>query len=192
MTRHNPTFDTLRALFAKSGNRCAFPGCNSVLVNERNLFVGQACHIEAASQEGPRFNESQSIDQRRSYDNLILLCYPHHIEIDHDSASYPSSRLKELKRQHERSIDRPYAIDDRLVNELATDMELYWHKVEHANKHEHPATELAVEIDTQASYLSLTESVSKYPRVLLPVSWSISDVSFFSRFGHPKKGRTRP
>ena len=32
--------------------------------------------------QGERFNAEQSDEERRSYDNLLLLCYQHHIETD--------------------------------------------------------------------------------------------------------------
>ena len=60
MPRLSPRAEVLRALFARSGNRCAFPGCNAVLVNERNQFVANVCHIEAAEEGGERFNPLQS------------------------------------------------------------------------------------------------------------------------------------
>lgn len=43
-----PTRDTVRELYLKSGNRCAFPGCNKALFNAKGVFVGHICHIEAA------------------------------------------------------------------------------------------------------------------------------------------------
>ncbi|EKE03034.1 MAG: hypothetical protein ACD_20C00287G0017 [uncultured bacterium] len=66
MTRKAPTTDILRALFARSGNQCAFPSCNHHLINHKNQFVGQICHIEAANVGGERYNPSQNDEQRRS------------------------------------------------------------------------------------------------------------------------------
>jgi hypothetical protein len=54
--RLTPTKDTLRELYLKSGNRCAFPGCHKALFNSKGVFVGQICHIEAAESGGQRFN----------------------------------------------------------------------------------------------------------------------------------------
>ena len=52
MVRKSTTTDTIRALFAKSGNECAFPGCHHKLINHKNKFIGQICHIEAANKGG--------------------------------------------------------------------------------------------------------------------------------------------
>jgi hypothetical protein len=77
-----PKLETIRALFARSGNQCAFPGCIHPLVNDKQKFIGQVCHIEAAMPEGERYNPEQNDEQRRSYENLLILCYQHHIETD--------------------------------------------------------------------------------------------------------------
>ncbi len=49
MARLAPKAEILRALFARSGNQCAFPGCTQPLINDKNKFIAQVCHIEAAS-----------------------------------------------------------------------------------------------------------------------------------------------
>ena len=55
-----PRGETLRELFLKSGNLCAFPGCASLMMNAEGVFVGQVCHIEAAEVGGERFNPSMT------------------------------------------------------------------------------------------------------------------------------------
>ena len=51
-----PTSEVARELYLKSGNQCAFPGCEKVMINSEGTFIGQICHIEAAMPDGPRFN----------------------------------------------------------------------------------------------------------------------------------------
>lgn len=58
------------------------------------------CHIESALPGGERFNINQTNDERRSYNNLMLLCYPHHIATN-DVHSYTVEKLKEMKAEHE-------------------------------------------------------------------------------------------
>ena len=41
-----PKTEILRALFARSGNQCAFPVCAQPLVNDKNKFIAQVCHID--------------------------------------------------------------------------------------------------------------------------------------------------
>ena len=92
--------EVLRELYLKSGNQCAFPGCTHPLVDENGNFVGQICHIEAAMEGGERFNPKMSNEERRNYDNLILMCYDHHIETN-DVEKYPVEKLKQMKAEHE-------------------------------------------------------------------------------------------
>lgn len=97
-----PTYSTLRQLYTLSGNQCAFPGCTNPMFDMNGNFVGQVCHIEAASEGGERFNPDMSNEQRRDYDNLVLLCHSCHIETD-KVYKYPVAEMKKIKRDHEKS-----------------------------------------------------------------------------------------
>jgi hypothetical protein len=105
-----PTEQTIRRLFALSGNRCAFPGCLSKLTDGKTLIC-QICHIKAASQEGPRYDPEQSNIDRHGFDNLILLCANHHKVIDDDIEAYTVDRLLKMKRHHEQT-SVPISQDD--------------------------------------------------------------------------------
>ncbi|MDP9085669.1 MAG: hypothetical protein M3N02_02750 [Pseudomonadota bacterium] len=96
-----PTGDTLRELYLKSGNRCAFPGCEKALFNAVGVFVAQICHIESAMPGGERFNAGQTNEERRRPSNLVLLCYDHHVETD-DVDKFPVERMRRIKEDHER------------------------------------------------------------------------------------------
>lgn len=98
-----PTRDTLRELYLKSGNRCAFPGCKKSLFNIKGVFVGQICHIEAAEPGGERFNEKQTNEQRRAPANLVLMCYDHHVETD-DVDKFPVAAMVRIKTEHEKKF----------------------------------------------------------------------------------------
>jgi hypothetical protein len=95
-----PTKETLRRLYVLSGNQCAFPGCEKPLFNHEGNFVAQICHIEAAMPDGERFNKYMSNEERRSFGNLLLLCYPHHIETNKINI-YSTEKLKKIKSDHE-------------------------------------------------------------------------------------------
>ncbi|MGJ9418103.1 hypothetical protein ACHAC9_10095 [Massilia sp. CMS3.1] len=96
-----PTRETLRELYLKSGNRCAFPGCKKALFNAKGIFAGQICHIEAAEPGGQRFNKHQTNEQRRHPTNLVLMCYDHHVETD-DVLKFDVDRMKRIKEEHEK------------------------------------------------------------------------------------------
>ncbi|GAB1372482.1 hypothetical protein MASR1M45_25440 [Candidatus Kapaibacterium sp.] len=98
---------TVRRLDTLSGNECAHPNCNKNLIAEDGIsIISKICHIAAASKEGPRFDENMTDDERRGFDNLILLCDEHHVIIDNkdNESEYTSSLLKQWKNDHEKKI----------------------------------------------------------------------------------------
>lgn len=98
----SPTPQTLKRLFALSGNRCAFPKCQQRLV-DGDIVLGEICHIAAASPGGPRYNSQLSAEDRRSFDNLVLLCSIHHTVVDSDTVAYTEERLRRMKEDHQKS-----------------------------------------------------------------------------------------
>ncbi|MEZ8223750.1 hypothetical protein AB6C43_06900 [Vibrio splendidus] len=158
MARLAPKVETIRALFARSGNQCAFPGCTHPMVNLKQKFVGQICHIEAAMPQGERYNTEQSDEERRSYDNLVLLCYQHHIETD-DTNEYTVQKLKQIKFCHESNfLKSDFKINESELYKLTTEMERYWSHVERLNSSEHAMEELAFRVTTQNDYKLLFSS----------------------------------
>lgn len=152
MARKEPVKEVLRALFARSGNQCAFPGCTQSLISTNNKFIGQLCHIEAASPGGERYNSNQTDEERRAYDNLILMCYPHHIETD-DTERYTVDTLKEIKYQHESSFQaNTFKVNEEVIYRLASEMESYWAKINLLNSVKHVCEEYAVPIKSGANF----------------------------------------
>lgn len=101
------TRSTIRRLDTLSGNECAYPTCNKRLIAEDGQsIVSKICHIEAASENGPRYNIEMSDDERRGFENLILLCDEHHIIIDNkaNESQYPVNLLQQWKRDHEQKM----------------------------------------------------------------------------------------
>ncbi|OES32881.1 hypothetical protein [Alteromonas macleodii] len=147
MARLAPKTDVLRALFMRSGNQCAFPGCTQPLVNDKNKFIAQVCHIEAASEGGERFNPDGNDEHRRSYENLLILCYPHHIETN-DVEEYPVDRLLCIKREHEQLfLKSDFKIDESELTKLSYEMEKYWSDIDRLNKLEHIFADSGIAMD---------------------------------------------
>lgn len=158
MPRLSPEIATIRALFARSGNQCAFPGCAQRLINEKNQFIGQICHIEAALPQGERYNPNQTDDERRGYENLILLCYPHHIETNNVS-EYTAEKLKSLKREHEVRFERAdFVIDEAALYNIMSEMDHYWAQIEQLNSIQHSLSEFAFDVEARKSFLDIMES----------------------------------
>lgn len=167
MSRLKPTTDVIRGLFARSGNQCAFPGCGHELVNAKNRFVGQICHIEAASFGGPRYNPSKTDEQRRSYENLMILCYAHHVETD-DEDEWTSDKLIAMKQNHEDQCKQSeFEVNESTLREISVGMDIYWNRIHRLNKREHLAPpDVAVEVNSNASFNELMDSCKRTLRTL--------------------------
>ncbi len=95
-----PTPSTLRELYLKSGNICAMPDCHKLIVDE-NGFCGEVAHIAAAEENGERFDKNMTNEERRSFENLMLLCPTCHTLIDKKGNKYTTADLKRIKKEHE-------------------------------------------------------------------------------------------
>ncbi|MFZ0336616.1 MAG: HNH endonuclease signature motif containing protein, partial [Terracidiphilus sp.] len=95
-----PSDATIKRLFARSGNRCAYPRCPLEIVHGEAV-VGEVCHIRAARPDRPRYAPDQSTTGRHGYDNLILLCRNHHKVIDDDPEAYTVERVLRMKADQE-------------------------------------------------------------------------------------------
>jgi len=130
MTRLPPKRDAIRSLFAKSGNRCTFPGCPRVLIDEGHLLVGRVCHIEAAEPEGKRYNKNQTDEERRGPDNLILLCGEHHDLIDSDPERFTTQVIVKMKHEHELNYGRNlFQLDGSILYNITNEIDSFWNEV---------------------------------------------------------------
>ena len=115
-----PQKDTLIRLFAKSANKCSYPDCQNHLFSFADVFVGQICHISGVMPDSARFNIDMSNEEKRQYDNLILLCHEHHIMIDQRPDEYPAELLKKLKRNHEDSVISTFDLSDEKFTNIVS------------------------------------------------------------------------
>ena len=100
--QYKPT--TVKRLYTLSRNQCAAPDCTRKLTaRDGETSVSKICHIEAATNGGPRFNPEMDDEQRRHFNNLILLCDECHCMIDNPANEniYPADLLKKWKKEHE-------------------------------------------------------------------------------------------
>lgn len=86
--------------------RCSNPACCLLTSGprtepDRALSIGVAAHIAAASPGGPRYNASQTKEQRTSIINAIWLCQNCAKLIDSDEVAYPTQLLLHWKWQAE-------------------------------------------------------------------------------------------
>lgn len=90
-------------------NKCAFPGCEIPIVDDKTgTILGEVCHINAQSAGGPRYDNDQSAEQRQARENLVIMCRNHHKIIDapENKDIYTAEYLKEIKKAHEELATR--------------------------------------------------------------------------------------
>jgi hypothetical protein len=103
-----PTPSTVKTLFGLSGNTCAYRGCEEYLTNPAWLSVkARVAHIRGERPGSARYDPGMSDEERRAFDNLILLCPNSHTLIDDlDPDAHPVELLQQMKREHEqRTMD---------------------------------------------------------------------------------------
>ncbi len=112
---------TVRRLDTLSRNECADPDCDRKLIaRDGETIVSKICHIEAASEKGPRFNPKMDDEDRRHFNNLILLCDECHSIIDNleNEEKYPVELLQSWKKTHETTSQQSILIrKPRLINQ---------------------------------------------------------------------------
>lgn len=98
----------LKKLWGRSGNICSFPSCGAELAHEMkvNRVIGEEAHIKGEKPTAPRYDSNQTLEERETYENRILLCPTHHTEIDSDPETWPVERLKKMKADHEQQVIR--------------------------------------------------------------------------------------
>jgi hypothetical protein len=102
--RLDPTPSTLRQLYLASGGFCAMSDCKKHLIDNKGTWIGTVSHIVSAEDGGPRADPNMSPNERRAFQNLVLLCANHGREVDDKKTGetiYPRSRLQKIKSEHE-------------------------------------------------------------------------------------------
>lgn len=101
-----------KVVIARSGNKCAYPGCGLNLAidpkvdGDRPKATGKVAHIAAASPGGPRYDPEMTPEERGSAQNLIYLCGAHHDAVDTQLQYHTQEFLLETKRTHEEAVER--------------------------------------------------------------------------------------
>lgn len=82
-------------------------------------IVGEAAHIVAEKEDGPRGKSELSREERDKYSNLLLLCNVHHKQIDDQTQHFTVEKLYQIKRNHEDWVQSQLNIDsDKLREDL--------------------------------------------------------------------------
>lgn len=94
------------ALISLSQGSCYYPKCTVptiVIVKERPVLNLHRSHIVSAEPGGPRDDPTYTKEQRNRFENLILLCFPHHLLIDKlEPENFPQDVLLQWKQEREK------------------------------------------------------------------------------------------
>lgn len=122
MTRLPVLESTIKQLYG-TAMACAFPDCAEPLlrwVTDRDtpILNSRIAHIAAASRKGPRYDQTMTDEERRGFENLLLLCLPHAEQIDSRELAdrYPPETLRSWKTvQLQTAPSTPPTIPDELL-----------------------------------------------------------------------------
>jgi hypothetical protein len=97
---------TERALFLLAQGTCYYPDCPTRVITfvEEGVPVVNVhiAHISGAKRKSARFDPAMSDKERAAFDNLILLCKPHHDLVDRiEPDRFPTDVLKKWKVDRE-------------------------------------------------------------------------------------------
>lgn len=99
---------TREALSLLSQGQCYFPGCREPVlrfVEGHPIMNVEVAHIHAAKKGGPFYDPAMSDKERAHFDNLLLLCKPHHTLIDKRQPDpYPPDERRRWKRERDSSL----------------------------------------------------------------------------------------
>ncbi|MDU9408774.1 HNH endonuclease signature motif containing protein [Pseudomonas sp. zfem001] len=105
----------IKKLYALSAGRCNI--CRTQLF-EGDIHIGEMAHVIAKSLLGPR--GKSLIESRDSYENLILLCANHHIEVDQNPEKYTTEKLHSIKRNHENFVRTSLSQPEQREDDIAS------------------------------------------------------------------------
>lgn len=122
--------DVWKRLYAHSGNQCAFPGCCAPIFEDDGLYTAECCHIKSTNPGGPRYDASQTAEERNGVDNLMFLCSRHHTIVDADVETYTVEELQRIKREHEyRFSAEKLLLSDEQLKYLMRSSERFWKRI---------------------------------------------------------------
>ena len=152
--------DVWKRLYAHSGNQCAFPGCCAPIFEDDGQLTGECCHIKAFSPGGPRYDASQTDEERNGVDNLMLMCCRHHAIVDKNVDRYTIEVLQEYKQTHEEKYS---AVTLRLTEEqlryLQMSSDNFWRRIERIDQEEEDLADLKMKVEASESIEDLLEDV---------------------------------
>jgi hypothetical protein len=125
--RDNFSASVVSKVAERAGYICSNPRCNRITIGptdndvNKSTKTGIAAHICAAASGGPRYDMSQTPQERKSISNAIWLCGTCSILIDKNNGiDYPAPDIKRWKKVHEKLIKECLEGGKRLMFQFLT------------------------------------------------------------------------
>lgn len=125
--RDNFSASVVLKVAERAGYICSNPRCNRITIGptdndvNKSTKTGIAAHICAAAPGGPRYDMSQTPQERKSISNAIWLCGTCSILIDKNNGiDYPAPDIKRWKKDHEKLIKECLEGGKRLMFQFLT------------------------------------------------------------------------
>lgn len=83
--RRNYPAGTREALFVLSRGQCYAPDCRTPVMRRKGgqwQTTAHIAHICGLNKTSARFDDSIPVPERNNFGNLLLLCKPHHTQVD--------------------------------------------------------------------------------------------------------------
>ena len=152
--------DVWKRLYAHSGNQCAFPGCCAPIFEDDGQLTGECCHIKAFSPGGPRYDASQTDEERNGVDNLMLMCSRHHAIVDKNVDRYTVEVLQEYKQMHEEKYSaETLRLTEEQLRYLQMSSDNFWKRIERIDQEEEVLADLKMNVEASESIEDLLEDV---------------------------------
>lgn len=162
--------EVMRLLYAHSGNRCAYPDCTNPIFEDDGQLTGECCHIKAYSPGGPRYDVSQTDEERNGVDNLVLMCSRHHAIVDKNEDRYTVEVLQEYKRNHEeRYSAETLRLTEEQLRYLQISSESFWKRIDEIDHNDEiwgdlkimveadkPTKDLLIDVEQQLDWIEQT------------------------------------
>ena len=147
-------------LYAHSGNRCAYPDCTNPIFEDDGQLTGECCHIKALSPGGPRYDASQTDEERNGVDNLMLMCSRHHAIVDKNVDRYTVEVLQEYKQMHEEKYSaETLRLTEEQLHYLQMSSDNFWKRIERIDQEEEDLADLKMKVKASEDIEDLLEDV---------------------------------
>ncbi|MGW5066644.1 Shedu anti-phage system protein SduA domain-containing protein [Streptomyces cyaneofuscatus] len=102
----------IKIAFGRSANRCAFPDCAPVLL-DNGVPLLEICHISAITAGGPRYSASLTESNGNSIDNVIILCPTHHRLVNKNVETFTIEELVRIREEHYERVQRALSVEQK-------------------------------------------------------------------------------